>query len=73
MSKVYPIQDMHVGGPNGGYFLRTTKGWEHTDPFVVAHPDLFTDPEFDPRDRQIEELKAQLAELQPKTAAKKAG
>jgi hypothetical protein len=71
MSKVFPLQDMHVGAPNGGVFLRTTKGYEHTDPFVVAHPHLFTDPEPDARDKEIEDLKAQLAALKP--TAKKAG
>lgn len=66
MSKVYPLQDMHVGAPNGGVFLRTTKGWEHDDPFVLAHPDLFTDPTPDARDKQIEDLKAQIEELKAK-------
>ena len=66
MSKVYPLQDMHVGGPNGGYFLRTTKGLDSEHPLVKERPELFTDPEFDPRDKEIADLKALLAEVQSK-------
>jgi len=61
MSKVYPLQDMHVGGPHGGVHLRAGKAYNDNDPFVLANPHLFTEPEEDPRDAEIAELKAQLA------------
>ena len=67
MSKVFPVQDMFVGAPNGGVRLQTHIGWREDHPFVLEHPDLFTPVEEDPRDAQIAELKAQLAEAQ-KTA-----
>lgn len=61
MSKVYPVQDMFVGAPNGGVRLQTHIGWREDDPFVKAHPHLFTEPDEDPRDAEIARLKAELA------------
>jgi hypothetical protein len=69
MSKVFPVQDMFVGAPNGGIRLRREKAWDSNDPFVKAHPDLFDEPEEDPRDAEIAELKAKLAELQTRRKA----
>lgn len=66
MSKVYALQDMHVGAPNGGVFLRTGKAYDDRDPFVQEHSHLFTEAEEDPRDAEIAELKAQLAKRQTK-------
>lgn len=61
MSKVFPLQDMFVGAPNGGVELRAARGWEDTHPFVKEHPHLFTEPEEDARDAEIARLKAELA------------
>jgi hypothetical protein len=61
MAKVFPLQDMFVGGPNGGIRLQTHIGWRDNDPFVLEHPDLFTPIEDDPRDAEIARLKAELA------------
>lgn len=61
MAKVFPLQDMFVGAPNGGIRLQTHIGWRDDDPFVLAHLDLFTPIEDDPRDAEIERLKAELA------------
>lgn len=66
MAKVYPVQDMHVGGPAGGVFLRTNIGWREDDPFVKANRHLFTEPEEDPRDAEIAKLKAELAKRSPR-------
>jgi len=65
MAKVFPLQDMFVGGPNGGIRLQTHIGWRDTDPFVKAHPHLFTPVEEDPRDAEIAALKEQLAQAAP--------
>lgn len=61
MAKVFPLQDMFVGGPNGGIRLQAHIGWRDDDPFVLEHQHLFTPIEEDPRDAEIARLKAELA------------
>lgn len=68
MSKVFPLQEMFVGGPNGGVRLQPHIGWRDDDPFVKEHPELFTPVEEDPRDAEIAALKAELAAARPKKA-----
>lgn len=72
MNKVFPLQDMHVGAPNGGIVLRAHVGWNPTHPFVLAHPHLFTEAEVDPKDAELEALRAELAELKAKKSTGKA-
>lgn len=75
MAKVFPVQDMHVGGPNGGTFLRASIGWREDHPFVVEHPDLFLPPEYDEAREQNTQLREELAALKAQMAesAAKAG
>jgi hypothetical protein len=68
MAKVFPKQDMHVGGPNGGVFLRSNIGWRGDHQFVVAHPDLFAPPEYDEKAAENDRLRDQLAALQVQIA-----
>jgi hypothetical protein len=68
MAKVFPKQSMHVGGPNGGVFLRPNIGWREDDPFVVSHPDLFDPPEYDEAKDQNDQLRAELAAMKAQLA-----
>jgi hypothetical protein len=61
MAKVFPVQDMHVGGPNGGVWLRAAIGWREDDPFVREHQDLFFPPEYDEKQAELEKLREELA------------
>jgi hypothetical protein len=63
MSKVFPVQDMFLGTPNGDIQLRAAKGWDSSNPLVKANPHLFTEPDDDDRDAEIERLKAELARV----------
>ena len=72
MAKVFPKQDTHVGGPNGGVLLRTNIGWREDDPFVKEHADLFNPPEYDETRDQNEQLRAELAAMKAQLAAAEA-